>query len=84
MKGGVRQGRLLSLLIFLIVLDGVMRRVNRVPTGVQWGMVITTLLANRGGLEDIDFTDDNRVICGTYNDMVEKLSACLKKATNIT
>ena len=62
MQTGVRQGCILSPTTFLIVIDAVMRNVNRDKRqGIQWGLV------NR--LEDLDFADDlcllseTRAIC---------------------
>ena len=46
---GVKQGCVLSPLLFLIVLDRVMRKVNTGGRGIQW------TLTER--LEDIDFAD---------------------------
>lgn len=64
-KIGVRQGCLLSPIIFLMVLDGVMRKATRRPRGLQWGL--------RERLEDIDFADDLCLMAHTLNDMKEKL-----------
>ena len=62
---GVRQGCLLSPIIFLMVLDGVMRKVTSRPRGLQWGIT--------GRLEDIDFADDLCLLSQRMDDMKEKL-----------
>lgn len=49
-RKGVKQGCLLSPIIFIMVLDGVMWKVAREPRGLQWR------LTKR--LEDIDFMED--------------------------
>jgi hypothetical protein len=64
-RTGVRQGCLLSPIIFLMVLDGVMRKATRRPRGLRWG------LTDR--LEDIDFADDLCLIAHRKIDMEQKL-----------
>ena len=46
---GVRQGCVMSGLLFLLVIDWVMRKTTRVKRGLRWGLVT---------LEDLDFADD--------------------------
>jgi hypothetical protein len=63
---GVRQGCILSPTMFLIVIDAVMRNVNRDRRrGIQWGLV------NR--LEDLDFADDLCMLSETHGALQMKL-----------
>jgi hypothetical protein len=56
---GVRQGCVLSPIIFLLVLDNVMRKTLRDrKRGIQWGM--------KERLEDLDFADDMFIVTETY------------------
>lgn len=64
-RSGVRQGCLLSPIIFLMVLDGVMRKVTSQRGGIQWG------LTER--LEDIDFADDLCLMAHKKTDITRKL-----------
>ena len=62
---GVKQGCILSPLLFTIVLDCVMRQSNQIPKGIQWGLMER--------LEDLDFADDICMLSHRRNDMQEKL-----------
>lgn len=65
-RTGVRQGCLLSPILFLMVLDKVMVQVNRRPRGLQWGLI--------DRLEDIDYADDLCLLCHKLSDMKDKLT----------
>jgi hypothetical protein len=55
---GVRQVCILSPIIFLLVLDNVMRKtLGNMKRGIQWGM--------KDRLEDLDFSDDICLLSGT-------------------
>ena len=70
---GVRQGFILSPTIFLIVIDAVMRNVNRDRRrDIQRGLV------NR--LEDLDFADDLCLLSETHGHMQTKLKDLTNKA----
>ena len=56
-NSGVRQGCLLSPMIFSLVVDLVMRTAMNPPRGIQW-----TLLSK---LEDLDFADDIALLAHT-------------------
>lgn len=64
---GVKQGCILSPLLFLLVLDWVMTRVNNSQRGIAW----QHLSGSR--LEDLDFADDICLFASTRNAMEEKL-----------
>jgi len=64
-RAGVRLGYTLSPLMFLIVIDVVMRNVNcDRRRGIRWGLV--------DRLEDLDFADDLCLLSEAYRDMQEK------------
>jgi hypothetical protein len=72
-RTGVRQGYILSPIMFLIVIDAVMRNVNRDRRrGIQWGLI--------DKLEDLDFADDLCLLSETYGDMQTKLEDLIKEA----
>ncbi|MCG8432127.1 MAG: reverse transcriptase family protein, partial [Candidatus Omnitrophica bacterium] len=64
-KSGVRQGCILSPILFLVVIDWVMRQTTSdAPRGIQW--TLTSFL------EDLDFADDLALLATRYADMQEK------------
>lgn len=66
-KTGVRQGCVMSALLFNIVIDWVMRRTTEDQTrGIRW-----TLFS---ALEDLDFADDLALVSHTHQHMQEKTS----------
>lgn len=65
-KSGVRQGCVLSPLLFLVVIDTVMRIVNLAQRGIQWN------LTRR--LEDLDYADDLCILAQSLNDIQMKLN----------
>jgi hypothetical protein len=63
---GIRQGCILSLIIFLLVLDNVMRKtLGDRMRGIEWGM--------KDRLEDLDFADDICLLPQTHIDINDKL-----------
>jgi len=71
----VRKGCFLSPAMFLIVIEAVMRNVNRDRRrGIQWGLI------NR--LEDLDFADDLCLLSETHGCMQMKLKDLTNKAEN--
>ncbi|KAJ8710014.1 hypothetical protein PYW07_009380 [Mythimna separata] len=70
---GVRQGCLLSPLLFLVILDGIMLRVceNR-RRGIEWGLSDI--------LEDLDYADDLCLLSHTHADMQAKLDDLSREA----
>ena len=72
---GVKQGCVLSPLLFLIVLDWVMRKVNTGERGIQW------TLTER--LEDIDFADDLALLAQRASDIEVTLRRLEKYAGQV-
>uniref|UniRef100_A0A8D8XXM4 Craniofacial development protein 2 n=1 Tax=Cacopsylla melanoneura TaxID=428564 RepID=A0A8D8XXM4_9HEMI len=62
---GVKQGCQISPIIFLMVLDGVMRRVITTPRGIQWRLTQQ--------IEDLDFADDICFMSHKIEDMKGKI-----------
>lgn len=61
---GVKQGCLLSPLLFIIFLDGIMREVVTTPRGIEWSEYI---------LEDLDYADDIVLMTPTLDQMETRL-----------
>ena len=63
---------ILSPLMFLVVIDAVMRNVNRDRRrGIRWGLV--------DRLEDVDFADDLCLLSEAHREMQAKLGDLKKK-----
>jgi hypothetical protein len=72
-NSGVIQGYILSPTLFLLELDGVMRKVmEKRKKGIQWGLPDI--------LEDLDFADDTCLLSQRYRDMETKLIKLQKDA----
>ena len=68
---GVRQGCILSPLMFLVVIDAVIHNVNRDRRqGIRWGLV--------DRLEDLDFADDLCLLSEAHREMQAKLGDLTK------
>ena len=72
---GVRQGCIISPLLFILAIDWVMRRTIDEPRGIQWGLTST--------LEDMDFADDISLFSQTYHHMQMKSNNISKEAKKI-
>ena len=78
MESGVRQGCIISPILFLVAIDWIMRKTTSdKPRGIQW-----TLLSH---LESLDFTDDLAVLSTTYRHLQEKTNrlSCFAKQTGL-
>jgi hypothetical protein len=73
---GVRQGCLLSPVLFLVAMDLIMSKVtsNR-PRGIQWNLF--------DWLEDLDFADDICLMSHKLTDMQEKIDALAREAAKL-
>ena len=74
-RSGVKQGCILSPLLFLIVLDWVMDKVDATPKGIQW------ILNSKLG--DLCFADDICLLTHNKEDMEYKLSQLIKYAGQV-
>ena len=73
MESGVKQGCLLSGLLFVIVIDWLMKRTTEGrDTGVEW--------VNGEILEDIDYADDLALPSEGYEDAQEKMTRLARRA----
>ena len=71
-RARVRQGCILSPLMFLVAIDAVMRNVNRDRRrDIRWGLV--------DRLEDLDFADDLCLLSEAHREMLAKLGDLKKK-----
>lgn len=72
---GVRQGCILSPLLFNIVLDSVMQEATRYRRGITWGI--------NGRLEDLDYADDICLLGHNHSDIAAKLEQVHQLASNV-
>ncbi len=73
---GVRQGCLLSAIIFLIVLDEVLRRsLDGKRRGIQWRLT--------EHLEDLDYADDIVLLSHNFKDMQAKLKDLVEESQKV-
>lgn len=73
---GVKQGCILSPLLFSILLDDVMRKaINNKKKGIQWGLT--------ENLEDLDFADDICLLSQNRQHMQDKIEALETEASKV-
>lgn len=65
-NAGVKQGCVLSPFLFILVVNHILRRLERAPRGVLWSF--------HKRLEDLDYADDICFMAHTFRDMQDKLS----------
>ena len=76
MKTGVRQGCVISPVLFLVVIDWVMRRATGdQPRGLVWGLTAR--------LEDCDFADDIALLSHTQKSIQEKTDGVDRAARSV-
>ena len=63
-NSGVRQGCIVSPILFLIAIDWVMKKTTDSKRGITWSIFTT--------LEDLDFADDIALLSFRHSDMQEK------------
>lgn len=64
-ESGVKQGCVLSPILFLLAIDPVMRTVNQTKQGIQWGLTEQ--------LDDLDYADDLCLLSHTFQGIQRKL-----------
>lgn len=75
-KSGVRQGCIISPILFLVAIDWVMRKtISDKKRGITWSMFTT--------LEDLDFADDIALLSTKQDHMQEKTSRLSHFASQI-
>ena len=75
-KTGVRQGCVMSALLFNILIDWVMRKTTEVGNnGIRWTLLST--------LEDLDYADDLALLSHTYRQMQEKTDILHKFSSQV-
>lgn len=73
---GVRQGCVMSALLFNLVIDWVMRKTTEdAPRGIRWNISST--------LEDLDFADDLALLSHTHHHLQEKTNALATLPTKL-
>jgi len=74
-RSGVKQGCVLSALLFNIVLDTALAKATDTPRGIRW------TLTDR--LEDLDYVDDICLLAQTFNDIRTKLQRLQQETAKI-
>jgi hypothetical protein len=75
-KTGVRQGCIISPILFLVILDWVMRKTcNNQPCGIQWNLF--------SHLEDLDFADDIALLSSKQQHMQDKVNRLAMHAEQV-